>query len=281
MRALFALCIALFLAAPLRADAPPPALVDALFEAARFEGNLINLREAAIADWRETGQTVLSVGDDPAWAATSLENNDPAVIAAEFRQGFLSVPFSQAEMETAIEELQTPFGQRLTQIGLDIGALLGAADTLAADFAAAELTNGPRVVAADRVLALRGSVDSDITFLREAELAYILGLDGADLVDYAARDHLDPETQDYMAEWDRYFEDIRQDVTLSYRQMFFLVTEGFTPEEIQAWVTRAEQPWAQAFEAAFQAGFRNAWRHSMYRQGQAVAAWEDAAPPDE
>ena len=79
-----------------------------------------------------------------------------------------------------------------------------------------------------------------------------------------------------MADWDSHFEDMRDGVTLSYRQMFFLVTEGFTPDEVEAWVTRAEQPWAQAFEAAFQAGFREAYRHSMYRQGQAVAVWDNA-----
>jgi len=276
MRTRFALCCVLLLATPLHADAPPAALVDALFTAARFEENLENLREAAIADWRHTGENVLSAGDDPAWDAAILENNDPARIAAEFRQGFLTVPFPQAEMETAIAELQTPFGQRLTQIGLDISALLGAAGNLAGDFAAAELTNGPRVLAADRVLALRGSVDTHFAFLRDSELAYILGLNGGTLVDSALLDHVDQTTQDYMADWDSHFEDMRDGVTLSYRQMFFLVTEGFTPDEVEAWVTRAEQPWAQAFEAAFQAGFREAYRHSMYRQGQAVAVWDNA-----
>lgn len=255
-------------------------LVDRLFAAAQFEENIANLREVTLADWQETGVSTLDAGDDPVWERALIDGTAPELLAADFRRGFLSVPFPADSMEIAISELQTPFGQRLTRIGLDISELLAGAETLAEDFAAAELTNDPRVIAADQVLDLRGSIETHFAFMRAAEEAFYLGFNGQSLDEASLNSVIEEDLGEYMAEWEGYFEAIRGDVILSYRQMFFLVTHGFTPAEVDAWVARAEQPWAQAFEAAFQAGYREAYRHSMYRQGQAVAAWDGPVDSD-
>ena len=270
------LCLSLLVASTAQAQTPPPELVDDLFAAARFDENLINLRNAAMADWRAAGETAVSAENDPGWEQAMLDGNDPNQIAADFRRGFLSVPFSQADMQIAIAELGTPFGQRLTDIGVNIADLLAQAEGLAGAFAAAELTNGRRVVAADRVLALRGSVETQIAFQLASEEAFFLGLRGQDIDAAGLDDDVGTALDAHLAEWETYLEEILPEITLNYRQTFFLVTEGFTPEEVDAWVTRAEQPWAQSFEAAFQAGYVEAYRHSMYRQGQALAAFGDA-----
>lgn len=270
------LCLSLLVASTAQAQTPPPELVDDLFAAARFDENLINLRNAAMADWRAAGETAVSAENDPGWEQAMLDGNDPNQIAADFRRGFLSVPFSQADMQIAIAELGTPFGQRLTDIGVNIADLLAQAEGLAGAFAAAELTNGRRVVAADRVLALRGSVETQIAFQLASEEAFFLGVRGQDIDAAGLDDDVGAALGAHLAEWETYLEEILPEITLNYRQTFFLVTEGFTPEEVDAWVMRAEQPWAQAFEAAFQAGYVEAYRHSMYRQGQALAAFGDA-----
>lgn len=270
------LCLSLFAASMAQGQTPSADLVDELFAVARFEQNLINLRNAAMADWRAAGETAVSAENDPRWEQAVLDGNDPNQIAADFRRGFLSVPFSQGDMQIAIAELGTPFGQRLTDIGVNIADLLAQAEGLAGAFAAAELTNGRRVVAADRVLALRGSVETQIAFQLASEEAFFLGLRGQDIDAAGLDDDVGAALDAHLAEWETYLEEIRPEIALNYRQTFFLVTEGFAPEEVDAWVMRAEQPWAQAFEAAFQAGYVEAYRHSMYRQGQAVAALRGA-----
>ncbi|WP_127558450.1 hypothetical protein [Nioella ostreopsis] len=282
MFARIAICALLCLSVPVHAQDQDPEAeqVDALFDAAGFDANLANLRGAALAEWQGTQDDFYPEAVPAAWTDAMEAATDPAQIAADFRRGFLTVAFSPAEMETAIAALETPFGQRLTEIGQTISTRLAEAENLQGAFAGAELTNDPRVIAADRVLELRGSVATHFAFLRASEQAYYLGLNGDPLDQVDRPASVAEDLSAYMADWESYFEDIHDDVTLSYRQMFFLVTDGFTSDEVDEWVTRAEQPWAQAFEDAFQAGYREAYRQSMYRLGQAVAAGHAPAEDD-
>ncbi|WP_306047182.1 hypothetical protein [Nioella sp. MMSF_3534] len=282
MFARISLCALLCLSVPAAAQdqGPDAELVDALFDAAGFQANLASLRGAALSEWQGTGGGLYPEAIPAAWTDAMEAATDPAQIAADFRRGFVTVPFSPEDMETAIAALQTPFGQRLTEIGQTISTRLAEAENLQGAFAGAELTNDPRVIAADRVLDLRGSIETHFTFLRASEQAYYLGLNDAPLNQTELPASVSADLNAYMADWETYFDDIQDDVTLSYRQMFFLVTDGFTSDEVDEWVTRAEQPWAQAFEDAFQAGYREAYRQSMYRLGQAVAAGHAPAEDD-
>lgn len=217
-----ALCLSLLLTQPISAQPADidPALVDELIEVAEFDAHVSALRAGVIDGWLATGTEVPGLEDDPDWRQAALDANDPALVAAEFREGVLSVDYPASLMIEAIDGLGDPLGQRLIEMGVEAVDTFATAPDLPETFAA----DDPRIQAADRVLELRSTVDTALAFRIGLEEAYFRGLHYDDRPDEA-------EVADYMADWIADYESTRPQVTLAWRQIFFLISDGLDPDE--------------------------------------------------
>lgn len=254
-------------------EAAAPTRLEALYDAVQMDRHVASFQQSQIAFWQRVRARDFPGQGGTAWVRAAIEANSLAQIETDFTEGFLSVGFPEAMMERTIEAYGSPFGQYLQDRAFETVALFAEAETLEETVEAAAAAGDPSLDVIDTILLLRGTVEDDQRFYRDAEQAYYQAL--------AAEGALWPDAggvAGLMAEYDAAQTDAVLDGTRDfYRGFFFLFAEEMDDAALLDWLAFATSDWALAYDHAFQTGVRHAYVASAARLGRAAAPHVAAA----